>query len=801
MTEPRQDFSFAEFIKDGKTIKIPRLQRDYAQGRQDSKTINLLGRFLQSIQEALDTKTPLYLDFIYGIMKPAGSPAESERQTFFPLDGQQRLTLLFLLHWFFCLKNQTCTAWLKNSFDYATRLSTQDFLQALLDDEKRPIFQKILSANPPQTFFDTLPSYTWFPKNWLQDPTIVSMLHVLDRIKQKFSSAPYTLADLEFIRFFVLNLQYGMGDEIYVKMNSRGKMLTDFENLKSHLVEFFRESGVEKSLPKEQTFAWNMDNAWLKTFYLRALGKTLEEKGADMDKQMFHFICFIAEICYMRYRKEYRGWTPHRSNREEEETLRTESPFQEADWQVNLFQEALSHRGKASPLKINFLKWAFQFVTEVVKGNPAFTDPYKNFPFLCGENKKMGLLPLLNQFFQKSFFDNKLLLFAVIFLEGRLQKESLSEQADKTLQPPAAPENAVRVAALRIVRNYIHSFRQRDFSDRRVSFTANLRFGFLYDQLKDITAVLNLAVKNRNDVAAFYRKFAACPANRWAKQDAMLPEQEKAKLIGQLTAQEMDELYAVEDLPLFQGLLYNVLPLFEQQEMRPQLRQILTELFQTEETLYPLLIRTMVAYGFKGIPFRKRQYYYGSINKWHFFLTYNQSDEVKRFLPAFIRAYAQKRTEPHPLEKMLQEKEHAFPCSDWRYYLLKYPDFIPSVKFLGGSKPLSCPDVRYAWFNRNTCPLTETTFVWNSEIYGNHLNPFYVVLGHKLQEKGAQVSIGQGEDSNLAGRLVVNNTQYILTPTAWVTPQQQVLVAWNNETDDMIEKFLSWWDSNPQAHP
>ena len=72
-----------------KRIKIPLIQRDYAQGRRGVKVDEIRETFLDVLREALDGQKPqrVSLDFIYG---------EIDRGTLQPLDGQQRLTTLFL---------------------------------------------------------------------------------------------------------------------------------------------------------------------------------------------------------------------------------------------------------------------------------------------------------------------------------------------------------------------------------------------------------------------------------------------------------------------------------------------------------------------------------------------------------------------------------------------------------------------------------------------------------------------------------------------------------------------------------
>src|SRR5688572_8742108 len=74
------------------SIEIPIIQRDYAQGRQSKDVERIRKQFLESLHRAITSQTsPLKLDFIYGNVLSG---------KLIPLDGQQRLTTLFLLHWY-----------------------------------------------------------------------------------------------------------------------------------------------------------------------------------------------------------------------------------------------------------------------------------------------------------------------------------------------------------------------------------------------------------------------------------------------------------------------------------------------------------------------------------------------------------------------------------------------------------------------------------------------------------------------------------------------------------------------------
>ena len=101
MTLPRkylgERVTFRELFVHHSHVEIPIIQRDYAQGRATAQEVRSL--FLDAMFSALskdpgDPTLPLDLDFVYGSIEGESQPA------FCPLDGQQRLTTLFLLHWY-----------------------------------------------------------------------------------------------------------------------------------------------------------------------------------------------------------------------------------------------------------------------------------------------------------------------------------------------------------------------------------------------------------------------------------------------------------------------------------------------------------------------------------------------------------------------------------------------------------------------------------------------------------------------------------------------------------------------------
>lgn len=101
-------------------VEIPIVQRDYAQGRQDDHTNMVRYNLLKDVKSAILRKTqPLDLNFVYG---------KVEGDKFIPLDGQQRLTTLFLLH-LYAFNNDDSKTELLTKFTYETRKSSRTFLK------------------------------------------------------------------------------------------------------------------------------------------------------------------------------------------------------------------------------------------------------------------------------------------------------------------------------------------------------------------------------------------------------------------------------------------------------------------------------------------------------------------------------------------------------------------------------------------------------------------------------------------------------------------------------------------------
>ena len=266
-----------------KEIRIPKIQRDYAQGRKSSDVDRVRRRFLDSLYKAV-TETPITLDFIYGDIKDDGIMT--------PLDGQQRLTTLFLLHWYAakkCAVDADEYAFL-NRFSYETRPSSQYFCEHLV--EFNPSFCRVLS--------DEIKDQPWFPLSWMHDPTIHSMLVMLNSIDDVFQN----VSDLwERLKNNTITFHFrpikdmGLTDELYIKMNSRGKPLTVFEHFKAELERQIRaldENTAKRIMAK-------FDREWMDLLWQYRDAETGTDADMITDDEFLNYFKFICDvICYRK---------------------------------------------------------------------------------------------------------------------------------------------------------------------------------------------------------------------------------------------------------------------------------------------------------------------------------------------------------------------------------------------------------------------------------------------------------------------------------------------------------------------
>lgn len=275
-------------------IEIPIIQRDYAQGRKTPSVKRIRERFVSSLKEALmpDGKATV-LDFVYGYEETI----KGKFKKLIPLDGQQRLTTLFLLYWYIARHegiDEKEFTFLSN-FSYATRSSARVFCQNLV--KYKPMFEGY-KVDGEYAVSKEIIDQGWMPVDWMHDPTIASMLEMLDCIHSHFKDTSGLWQQLEAgrISFYFLSItEMGLTDDLYIKMNSRGKPLTMFEHFKAEW-----EGCIKTVNPvKAEEICHKIDTDWTDLLWsYRNLNNNFGDNIVDEE-----FLSYFMFLCYVIYYK------------------------------------------------------------------------------------------------------------------------------------------------------------------------------------------------------------------------------------------------------------------------------------------------------------------------------------------------------------------------------------------------------------------------------------------------------------------------------------------------------------------
>lgn len=277
-----EELTFPSLLNKYDKILIPMIQRDYAQGRNDKKAQEVRTNLLNDIFE----KDNVHFDLIFGSCEWRNEN-DGGKNYFIPVDGQQRLTTLFLLY----LYAQKIIKSLKNDlskFSYDTRRAAADFC--------KEVTTKHWIVKPNEKVSDVIRNSVWFMNYWENDPTVAGMLNMLDAIHEKANAERRTFPNLDNVKFYFFDLKSsGLNENLYLKMNSRGKPLTAFEKLKASIEKKLQDNsdsdGTNNYFPENgptlKTFKdkWKffMDREWVNAFWNR-------EKPEDTDISITAFI-------------------------------------------------------------------------------------------------------------------------------------------------------------------------------------------------------------------------------------------------------------------------------------------------------------------------------------------------------------------------------------------------------------------------------------------------------------------------------------------------------------------------------
>jgi hypothetical protein len=395
-------------------IEIPIIQRDYAQGRDNNETKDIRTGFVNELHKALcENGEPLHLNFVYGKVKGIQnaqqlannkkavenmlSAVKSYSQTldlnidfrliqqqrntdgthytaFVPLDGQQRLTTLYLLHWYLLkrLKATDDLNKLKN-FTYKIRPSSKDFCEALIVNDFT-----IRSTSLSEQIKDT----NWYFLHWSKDPTVKGMLNMLDSIHvvfQEKDSLETYWKNLKKgkVHFEFLDLDdFNLTDELYIKMNARGKHLTPFENFKAWLMEYISTNEIEINITDWKR---NFDITWADLFWNNKSTNefTIDQAYMNFFRNMFQI--FYVQQNDINYAKAVKNQT------EEEkdifENIRKVATYKNKENYTFVSNQFYENLKVLTPENLNTIFEIIAFLTDKSKGITQITKTLEKVDF------------------------------------------------------------------------------------------------------------------------------------------------------------------------------------------------------------------------------------------------------------------------------------------------------------------------------------------------------------------------------------------------------------------------------------
>lgn len=253
-------------------IQVPYYQRDYAQGRTDGGRIdNIRKVFVEELYQAIKEERQCHLGLVFGSY-------DTDNSTFIAVDGQQRLTTVFLLHWYVAWKEDKLNDYQKLSinFSWDTRSYSSQFVELLF------------KINRIDNVIDAIKTNCNYFSIWENDPTVKGMLTMLEEIEKQYPKDECGLCQKLFsgdcsIKYDILKLEKNSDGKTYLKMNSRGRSLTTFELFKSKFIDEYKPS-----------FANKFDGTWLN--FMLEMSK--DDNGNFVDPDI-SYMNFINEYTYM----------------------------------------------------------------------------------------------------------------------------------------------------------------------------------------------------------------------------------------------------------------------------------------------------------------------------------------------------------------------------------------------------------------------------------------------------------------------------------------------------------------------
>lgn len=280
--EIKKNTTFWSALNDYK-ICIPDYQRDYAQGRKDGGRVdNIREVFVKQLFEACteEKNSICHLGLVFGSY-------DKNKNTFIAVDGQQRLTTVYLLHWYLLWKTGklNCEKYkpVMSNFIWNTRSYSAQFANLLIN----------LGANSDNRVIPEIKKNKDYFIVWEKDPSVKAMMNTLEEIEKQYISSYKSSVNVELlfsedcrIKYDILPLSSNSDGKTYLKMNSRGRSLTTYENFKAKFQDVV--SGFYPLLDLD-ALSQSFDGKWL-NFMLKQSQDSTAGSFSDPDIPFMYFI-------------------------------------------------------------------------------------------------------------------------------------------------------------------------------------------------------------------------------------------------------------------------------------------------------------------------------------------------------------------------------------------------------------------------------------------------------------------------------------------------------------------------------
>lgn len=288
--------------------------KDIKDGMQSSKTVEksseeltLLNRLYEkasnaekvSIKKLIDqikVDNSINIGFLYSY-RPDYYVFNDRNEDVYLIDGQQRFTTLFLLLFYFSLRENRYDDFIelfrfdreleKIAFDYRVRTLTHNFLIDLISNCK--VYSDLAEINKK----------TWFLSNYQHDVTIKgivghdikpnSIAGAFKLFRDSFEMDgnnyfDYVKSQIKFWHF--KTEETSQGEELYITMNSRGQQLSDNETIRAIL--------FEDEIIKNNQMEWSERWEKWQDFFWKNRSKT--NSSANADKGLNEFLRWVQII-------------------------------------------------------------------------------------------------------------------------------------------------------------------------------------------------------------------------------------------------------------------------------------------------------------------------------------------------------------------------------------------------------------------------------------------------------------------------------------------------------------------------